>query len=162
VRDSILLLDLDNHYIPLRNGGGRAYDVAETIHLAGGWERLAEIRGYADMGSLPISIRHQLQRNAVTCIDVPCRLSDGRRISDAVDTVISMDMVEIGLTRPEIREVVLGGGDHRYLFAIARAQRDGKHVSLIGVQGSVSAELHLLVGEAIQYLKGGRLLRPAA
>jgi len=102
-----------------------------------------------------------VQRYAITLIDVPCRRgSDGSVIKNACDIVISLDIAETAHHRTDVERVVIGSGDGDFLFAAARAQRDGKIVTAVAVGGSVSEELTLLVDEPVAYLKGGRPLRP--
>jgi uncharacterized LabA/DUF88 family protein len=161
IPDAILFIDYDNLFFGCRDRLGRLFDVGEAIRLAGGRERVKEVRVYGDFGRLPLGAQRHLARHHVSCINMPSRRADGTVIKNASDMLITVDIVKTALQRHDINRIVLGAGDYDFLPGLVCARGEGFALTAIGVEGSMSAELRLLADEVL-YLQGGPVLRQRA
>lgn len=149
--NAFLLADLQNLIIRL-GVLGLLLDLEELMALAGPYR--LRIWAYGDPSCLSDSLAKDLDVVGGRFIGVRTRRRDGTPIPDAVDRILAGDFIELGLTQPGLRELVLAGGDGHYLNAVNIVQRHGVTVRVIAVPGSLSLRLGKAVGGRVSLLTG--------
>jgi uncharacterized LabA/DUF88 family protein len=156
-RDTLLLVDAENLSLSIRQKRGRELDPREVVAAAGGWSRIRAARAYLDLRKpgIPDPLIRQLEAAGIRPCHVPAR-GNGK---DLVDHAVAADLVEAAATR-RFRRLVLAAGDGHYLPAVVAAIRHLRDVTLVAVEGALSADLAALVpSDHVVLLNGGRALR---
>jgi uncharacterized LabA/DUF88 family protein len=99
-------------------------------------------RSYADFARLGGDAQTQLQLLAFEP-----RFTMTARGTSAADILLSIDAIEMLLTRPELDVFVIVGGDRDYLPVVRRIREHMKRVILVGFGRATSGDLRQVVGE---------------
>jgi hypothetical protein len=109
-------------------------------------------RSYADFDRLGGDAQSQLQLLAFEP-----RFMLGAKEKSSADILLSIDAVEMLLTRPELEMFVIVGGSPGYLPVVRRLRENLKRVVLVGFEKSTSGDLRQVVGDE-NFISGEALL----
>lgn len=109
-------------------------------------------RSYADFDRIGGDAQAQLQ-----LLSLEPRFMLAASQKSSADILLSIDAIEMLLTRPELDMFVLVGGDRQYLPVVRRIREHLKRVVVVGFERSVSGDLRRVVGEE-NFLDADRLL----
>jgi len=93
-------------------------------------------RCYADWELMPMTAQRQLQIAGI----LP-RYVDSRRKKNSADIEMSLDVLNVVLTRPEITFVILVGGDRDYLPILRRLKEHHRSVRIGSLKESLSGDM---------------------
>jgi len=99
-------------------------------------------RSYADFDRIGGDAQSQLQLLAFEP-----RFMLGTEQKSSADILLSIDAIEMLLTRPELDMFIIVGGDRDYLPVVRRIREHMKRVLLVGFEKSTSGDLRQVVGE---------------
>jgi hypothetical protein len=99
-------------------------------------------RSYADFDRLGGDAQSQLQLLAFEP-----RFMLGAEDKSSADILLSIDAIEMLLTRPELEMFVIVGGSRGYLPVVRRVREHLKRVVLVGFEKTTSGDLRHVVGE---------------
>jgi len=175
LRYCAVLVDFENIYYTLANGfeGEDSLDesAVDEQALDDAVEMLSNLRvrlrekynsimaigrSYADFDRVGGDAQRQLQLLAFEP-----RFMIASRQSSSSDILLSIDAMEMLLTRPELDMFVIVGGDRDYLPVVRRIREHLKRVVLVGFKDSTSGDLRQVVGEE-NFIAAERLLPPEA
>ncbi len=170
LRYCAVLVDFENVYYTLANGFGEEESLDDPVvddqALDDGVELLSNLRvrlrekyngimaigrSYADFDRVGGDAQRQLQLLAFEP-----RFMVASKQKSSSDILLSIDAMEMLLTRPELDMFVIVGGDRDYLPVVRRIREHLKRVVLVGFKNSTSGDLRQVVGEenfiAAEYL----------
>lgn len=99
-------------------------------------EALVVERCYADWERLPASAQRQLQISGV----LP-RYVDGRTAKSSAGIEMSLDVLQVVLTRPELTHVILVGGDRDYLPVLRRLKEHHRSILIGSLKQALSGDV---------------------
>lgn len=93
-------------------------------------------RSYGDFEKLPILAQRQLQIAGI----LP-RFVDSRLDKSTADIELSLDVYHHLLTRPELRHIILVGGDRDYLPILRRIKEHHRAIIVCSLRGSLAGDV---------------------
>jgi hypothetical protein len=93
-------------------------------------------RSYADWEKLPETTQRQLQISGI----LP-RFVDSRVDKSTADIEMSLDILSVVLSRPELGTIVLVGGDRDYLPILRRLKEAHKHIRICALSRTLSGDV---------------------
>jgi hypothetical protein len=149
-KPSALFVDFENVFYSLKHGEslGRDPALSASMDILGELRRrlrdeghaLVVERCYADWEQLPASAQRQLQIAGV----LP-RFADSRVDKNTADIELSLDILSNILTRPELRHVVLVGGDRDYLPILRRLKEQHLGLHVCSLKACLSGDVREFV-----------------
>lgn len=156
LRTTLVGIDIPNQ-IKRHRSVNSEFDVGELIAKVRSPRERIEVYAYADATMMTDALKRHLEQHDVKTLNIPCRKNDGTGSED-VDNAMAADVVEWSLLRPEVYRIVLATADGDFRWALIKARKHGKRISVAAVEGSLNRELEALVrssddGQVI-YLRG--------
>ena len=153
-RTGALFIDFENVFFALLNGD---YQLKREAALSASMDGVAELRkrlrdqgiglvverSYADWEQLPTTAQRQLQIAGV----LP-RFTDSRRDKSTADIELSLDILQVVLTRPELEHVTLVGGDRDYLPILRRLKESDRRITVCSLRPCLSGDVREFVSNS--------------
>ena len=142
-----LFVDFENVYYSLLNPPFRlkseaalsmTMDVLSTLRQdlrEQGYALLVE-RSYADWERMPFTTQRQLQ-----ILGILPRFADSRMDKNTADIELSLDVMQHVLTRPELVNVILVGGDRDYLPILRRLKEQHRGIIICTLKHTLSGDI---------------------
>jgi len=154
-----VFIDLENLRYGLLNNYGEEPDIPALVEKAKKYGRPSVMRAYADFTEHPEEITRQLQIAGIEAINIPVKrriyTKGGKqveRIKNAADMVLALDAVMEALEADADNKkkiFLLVAGDRDYVKLVTQLRnRFGQRVVIVGVPGSISADLVSAADEA--------------
>ncbi|HEV2528890.1 MAG TPA: NYN domain-containing protein [Thermomicrobiales bacterium] len=147
-----VFVDFENIRYSTINSYGREPDPLAWRDKALKYGLMSVARAYADFDQHPMQVRTRLDVAGFEAQHYPSKRttdSAGReKIESRSDLNFTIDIINVALTRPDIRTFLLFTGDKDFIRLVTTLRnRLGKRIVICGVPGSVSPDLVAAAGE---------------
>ena len=147
-----VFVDFENIRYSTINSFGREPDPLAWRDKALKYGLMSVARAYADFDQHPMQVRMRLDVAGFEAQHYPSKRttdSAGReKIESRSDLNFTIDIINVALTRPDIRTFLLFTGDKDFIRLVTTLRnRLGKRIVICGVPGSVSPDLVAAAGE---------------
>ncbi len=147
LRSGALFVDFENVFYALLNGTFKlTEDAALAVALDGlfalrqklrdGGATLVVERSYADWEQMPSSAQRQLQIAGI----LP-RFTDSRRNKNTADIELSLDTLAHVVTRSDLSDFAIVGGDRDYLPVLRRLKEHGRRVTVAALRDTLAGDV---------------------
>jgi len=150
--DVAIAIDYENLYYSIRNTYEAYPNLEQIVETGEKYGRVASKQAFADWTVFSKSLQ-LLLRTGIQPVFCPSAIAPNQRTrgKSSVDTIISVNIMKLFFTTPNIKTLILVSGDRDFIPLIVEIKQMGKQIIVLSIASSMSSDLSQIADDVVIY-----------